>query len=114
MPRTFLDSQARWFPEGSLAELPNIDADRSAHRILGWALEPGDIVCFQMLTLHGSSGVGGTSRRRVFSLRFLGDDIRHAPRAWRTSPEFPGLIDELPAGAPMEHPLFPQLWPPAQ
>ena len=114
MPRTFLDSQARWFPEGSLADLPNIDADRSAHRILGWALEPGDIVCFQMLTLHGSSGVGGTSRRRVFSVRFLGDDVRHAPRAWRTSPEFPGLIDELPAGAPMEHALFPLLWPPAQ
>ena len=114
MPRTFLDSQARWFPEGSLADLPNIDADRSAHRILGWALEPGDIVCFQMLTLHASAGVGGTSRRRVFSVRFLGDDIRHAPRAWRTSPEFPGLVDELPAGAPMEHPLFPLLWPPAR
>jgi ectoine hydroxylase-related dioxygenase (phytanoyl-CoA dioxygenase family) len=113
MPRTFLDSQARWFPEGSLADLPNIDADRSAHRILGWALEPGDIVCFQMLTLHASAGVGATSRRRVFSVRFLGDDIRHAPRAWRTSPEFPGLIDELPAGAPMEHPLFPLLWPPS-
>ena len=111
MPRTFLDSQARWFPEGSLADLPNIDADRSAHRILGWALEPGDIVCFQMLTLHASAGVGATSRRRVFSVRFLGDDIRHAPRRWRTSPEFPGLIDELPAGAPMEHPLFPLLWP---
>jgi ectoine hydroxylase-related dioxygenase (phytanoyl-CoA dioxygenase family) len=113
MPRTFLDSQARWFPEGSLSDLPNIDADRSAHRILGWALEPGDIVCFQMLTLHASAGVGATSRRRVFSVRFLGDDIRHAPRAWRTSPEFPGLIDELPAGAPMEHPLFPLLWPPS-
>lgn len=23
---------------------------------------------------------------------------------------FPGLADELPAGAPMEHPLFPILW----
>ncbi|MBV8783436.1 MAG: phytanoyl-CoA dioxygenase family protein, partial [Gammaproteobacteria bacterium] len=51
MPRTFLDAQARWFPEGSLAELPDIEADRSAHRILGWALEPGDAVCFHMLTL---------------------------------------------------------------
>jgi hypothetical protein len=34
----------------------------------------------------------------------------HAPRPWRTSPEFPGLADELPAGAAMEHPLFPVLW----
>ena len=27
MPRTFLTKEARWFPEGSLAELPDIDAD---------------------------------------------------------------------------------------
>jgi hypothetical protein len=45
----------------------------------------------------------------VFSVRFLGDDIRHAPRPWKTSPDFPGLADELPAGAPMDHPLFPVL-----
>ena len=29
MPRTFMDNQAKWFPEGSLADLPDIDADRS-------------------------------------------------------------------------------------
>ena len=44
-------------------------------------------------------------------MRFLGDDAAHAPRAWRTSPEFPGLADELPAGAPMDNPRFPVLWP---
>jgi len=44
------------------------------------------------------------------SVRFLGDDIVHAPRPWPTSPPFPGLADELPAGAPMDHPLFPVLW----
>jgi ectoine hydroxylase-related dioxygenase (phytanoyl-CoA dioxygenase family) len=111
MPRTFLDKQARWFPEGSLADLPDIESNRARFPILGWALEPGDVVCFQMLTLHASGGVDGTHRRRVFSVRFLGDDIRHAPRNWRTSPEFPGLIEQLPAGAPMVHPLFPLLWP---
>jgi hypothetical protein len=36
---------------------------------------------------------------------------RHAPRAWRTSPPFDGLDAELPAGAPMDHPLFPVVWP---
>ena len=110
MPRSFMDSQARWFPEGSLADLPDIEAGRENHPILGWELEPGDVVCFHMLTLHAARGVDGTRRRRVFSARFLGDDITHAPRRWTTSPEFPGLRDELPAGAPMEHPLFPVLW----
>ncbi len=113
MPRTFMGREARWFPEGSLAELPDIDADIAVDSarwpILGWALEPGDVVAFHMLALHASAGVDGDARRRVFSARYLGDDIRHAPRRWKTSPEFPGLSDELPAGAPMAHALFPLL-----
>lgn len=108
MPRTFRDAQARWFPEGSLAELPDIDAQRDRFEINGWALEPGDVVAFNMLTLHAASGSSGM--RRVFSLRLIGEDIRHAPRPWATSPNFPGLAEELPAGAPMEHPLFPVMW----
>jgi ectoine hydroxylase-related dioxygenase (phytanoyl-CoA dioxygenase family) len=110
MPRSFMDAQAKWFPEGSLADLPDIEAKRSELPILGWELEPGDAVCFHMLSLHASRGVDGDRRRRVFSVRFIGDDITHAPRRWRTSPDFPGLATELPAGAPMEHPLFPVLW----
>jgi ectoine hydroxylase-related dioxygenase (phytanoyl-CoA dioxygenase family) len=111
MPRTFMDAQAKWFPEGSLADRPNIEANRDQYPILGWDLEPGDAVCFHMLTLHAAAGVDGPDRRRVFSARFLGDDIRHAPRRWATSPDFPGLIDELPPGAPMDHPLFPLMIP---
>jgi ectoine hydroxylase-related dioxygenase (phytanoyl-CoA dioxygenase family) len=110
MPRTFLSDEAKWFPAGSLAELPDIDAHRSAFPILGWELEPGDIVAFHMLALHAAGGVEPGRRRRVFSLRLIGDDIRHAPRAWTTSPDFAGLDAELPAGAPLEHPLFPVLW----
>jgi ectoine hydroxylase-related dioxygenase (phytanoyl-CoA dioxygenase family) len=109
MPRTFMDAQARWFPEGALADLPDIEADRSAWPILGWPLEPGDVVCFHMLTLHHAAGA--QARRRVFSVRFLGDDVTHAPRPWTTSPAFPGLEAELPPGAPMHHPLFPLVWP---
>jgi ectoine hydroxylase-related dioxygenase (phytanoyl-CoA dioxygenase family) len=106
-----MDSQARWFPEGTLEDLPDIESRRQDYRILGWELEPGDAVCFHMLTLHASAGVEADRRRRVFSVRFLGDDIVHAPRRWVTSPDFPGLTDELPPGAPMDHPLFPLLWP---
>lgn len=110
MPRTFLDEQARWFPEGSLAELPDVAGDPDAWRIIGWDLEPGDAVFFNFLTVHGAPGVAGTTRRRALSVRFLGDDMVHAPRSWTTSPPFDGLADELPAGAPLDHPLFPVLW----
>ena len=113
MPRSFMDAQARWFPEGSLADLPPIEEERERHRILGWALAPGDAVCFHMLTLHAAAGMTGSGRRRVFSVRVIGDDVRHAPRRWPTSPEFAGLEQQLPAGAPLVHPLFPLLWPSA-
>lgn len=109
MPRTFMDNQAKWFPEGSLHEIPQVEADRNSFTILGWAMEPGDAVFFHMLTVHHAYGVPGANRRRAFSLRFLGDDMVHAPRPWVTSPQFDGLVDELPAGAPMDHSLFPLL-----
>ncbi|WP_394942103.1 phytanoyl-CoA dioxygenase family protein [uncultured Ilumatobacter sp.] len=110
MPRTFLDAQAKWFPEGSLADLPDFEGDIERWRILSWELEPGDAVFFNMLSVHGSGGVAGPNRRRVLSVRFLGDDMVHAPRRWTTSPPFPGLEAELPTGAKMDHPLFPVLW----
>lgn len=109
MPRTFMDNQAKWFPEGSLAELPDIDAAREHFPIIGWSMEPGDVVCFHMLTLHAAGGVQDT-RRRAFSLRLLGDDMVYAPRSWTTSPDFPGLNEELTAGSPLNHPLFPIVW----
>jgi ectoine hydroxylase-related dioxygenase (phytanoyl-CoA dioxygenase family) len=110
MPRSFMDQQAKWFPEGSLAELPDVDAQRENYTILGWEITPGDIVCFHMLTLHAAGGVSVDQQRRVFSLRFLGDDITYAPRKWATSPDFPGLSKQLSAGARMDHPLFPIIY----
>ena len=109
LPTTFYDKQARWFPEGSLAPVPEVD--RATDRILGWALQPGDAVAFHMLTVHGAAGNAMATPRRTLSLRFLGDDATHAPRPWTTSPPFPGLVDELPAGSPMDHPLFPLVHP---
>jgi hypothetical protein len=66
-----------------------------------------------MLSLHASSGIGPGSWRRVFSARYMGDDARHAPRPWRTSPPFTGLTECLPEGAELNDPLFPQVWPAA-
>ena len=60
--------------------------------------------------MHGAPGFPHRGRRRILSLRYLSAAARHAPRAWRTSPPF-GDLDGLPAGAAMDHPLFPVVWP---
>lgn len=111
MPRTFLDGEAKWFPEGALAELPDIEADRSGYDILAFEMKPGDAIFFDFLTVHGAPGFPFSGQRRVLSLRYLSEAARHAPRRWRTSPEFDGLADELAAGAVMDHRLFPVAWP---
>jgi hypothetical protein len=59
-----------------------------------------------MLALHAAGGVDGDGRRRACWPRFLGGDMRRAPRAWKTSPDFPGLADELAEGAPLDPRLF--------
>ncbi len=46
MPRSFFDDRALVFDDGAFEEVPDVDADRGAHTILGWALEPGDDVRF--------------------------------------------------------------------
>jgi ectoine hydroxylase-related dioxygenase (phytanoyl-CoA dioxygenase family) len=112
MPRTFLDGEARWFPEGSLAELPDIEADRGAYDIRRFELAPGDAIFFDFLTVHGAPGFLYPGRRRVLSLRYLSAGAMFAPRAWRTSPPFEGLDRELADGAELDHPLFPVMWPP--
>jgi len=111
MPRTFLAGKANWFPEGTLAELPDVDADRDAFDIKRYEMAPGDAIFFDFLAVHGAPGFPFSGRRRALSLRYLSDDVRHAPRRWRTSPPFEGLDRQLDAGSPMEHPLFPVVWP---
>ncbi|MCP5025862.1 MAG: phytanoyl-CoA dioxygenase [Actinomycetia bacterium] len=110
MPRTFLADEARWFPEGTLEELPDFEADPDRWPILGWELEPGDAVFFHMLTAHTAGGVEGPDRRRVLSVRMLGDDMVHGPRRWTTSPPFDDVEPPLVAGQPLDRPVFPVLW----
>ncbi len=109
MPRSFVKGTSMVFEEGELEEVPDIDADRDAWDIRGWAMEPGDAVAFNMLTLHAAAG--SPTRRRAFSVRLIGDDVTYAPRPHRTSPPFEELADgSLSAGAPMDHELFPVIW----
>ena len=111
MPRTFLTGEARWFPKGTLAELPDIEADRGAYDIRRYDLAPGDAIFFDFLTVHGAPGFPYPGRRRVLSLRYLSAAARFAPRGWRTSPPFEGLDRDLATGSELDHPLFPVVWP---
>lgn len=95
--------------EGDPSEaVPDVQAQRDQLDILGWEMSPGDAVAFNFRTLHGAPANASPSRRRVISMRWVGDDAVFAQRPGPTSPAFPDLTYE--PGRPFEGPNFPVLY----
>lgn len=90
------------------AAVPDVTARRHEFDILGWEMAPGDAVAFSFRTLHGAPANRSDTRRRVISLRWVGDDAVFAARPGPTSPDFPDL--EFTPGAPFGGPDFPVIW----
>lgn len=68
-------------------------------------MEPGDVLIFHPLVVHGSAGNASTTRRRrALTTRWLGDDVVYAPRrATMPLPPEHGLRP----GEHLHGPLFP-------
>ncbi len=95
--------------EGDASEIvPDIDASRNDMDILGWDVEPGDAVAFTFRTLHGAPANASETRRRVISIRWVGDDARFVERSGPTSPAFTHLSYQ--DGDPFEAPEFPIIY----
>ena len=93
--------------KGDYRPVPDPDADPGL-QVLEWALEPGDTVLFDFRTVHGARGNDTAARRRVLSLRWVGDDARYVERPGRTSPPFPG--HGMTAGQRWREDWFPVVW----
>lgn len=88
--------------------MPDIDGHREDYEILGWAVEPGDAVCFHFATVHGAAAnLSKQNRRRVFSARWVGDGAVFIDRGGKGSPPFKHLA--LKTGDPLDGPEFPDL-----
>lgn len=87
-------------------DMPDIDADRDAYRLLSWPMEPGDAVAFNFRIVHGAAAnTGQTTRRRAFSARWVGDDAVFVDREGKGSPPFDHLT--LKTGDALDGPDFP-------
>ena len=82
-------SEQSFYPDAERYR-PIPDPEAEGMRILEWPMAPGDAVAFHFQTLHGARGNTGASRRRAFSVRYVGDDACFVERPDRTSPPFPG------------------------
>jgi hypothetical protein len=65
-------------------DIPDINANPEQYDLIDWEMEPGDILMFHPLTLHGSFGnASRVRRRRALALRWIGDDVVYAPHSKR-------------------------------
>jgi ectoine hydroxylase-related dioxygenase (phytanoyl-CoA dioxygenase family) len=106
VPRRFVDHVPYGDADERFELLPSDDDLLAGNRVVGWDVEPGDVVAFHFRTLHGAPGNRSSGRRRAVSLRWLGDDMRFAERPWTASPPYEpnGLV----VGGPLDgDPRFP-------
>jgi hypothetical protein len=103
------DDTAPLHPGASLPRLPDIEADREAFDIVGWAVEPGDVIVFHPAMLHGGAPTHAGMRRRTLTLRFFGEQAFYDPREGRAGPPIPGFHQRMGKGDPFRDPSFLQL-----
>lgn len=105
-PRNFRAGEDYVSSDPRMVSAPEIDGDDD--RIFRSALTAGDAVLFDFRTLHGTTDALVSMRRRAFSTRWLGDDVRYVERPGETSPPLTDL--GLQPGDRMRDDWFPILW----
>ena len=95
--------------DSDLPAAPDFAKQRDQHELLGWDMEPGDMIVFGPTVCHGSAGNASNERdRRALAFRYSGDDVVFAPR----HATMPLLWDHgLEPGDRLSGSLFPQVWP---
>ena len=57
--------------------LPDFDAEREHLDLLCFEMDPGDVIVFHALTVHGARPNCAQRRRRGYAVRYTGDDVTY-------------------------------------
>ncbi|MGK0226289.1 MAG: phytanoyl-CoA dioxygenase family protein [Acidimicrobiales bacterium] len=87
-PESFGPNQANNYARNpDYEQMIDIEADRDSYDIVSWDIEPGDVYVFSAMTLHGAAGNSTVDRRRRgYTVRYCGDDVRYDPRIGTSLP----------------------------
>ena len=94
-------------------EFPDIDADPERFGVVSWDMQPGDCVVFNGRTIHGGSGkLDDECDLRVFTTKWLGDDVRIKFRDCGMDPDHSDLMikNGLKPGDRPNTDLYPLVW----
>ena len=93
--------------------IPDIDADPDRYGVVSWDMEPGDCVAFNSRIMHGGSGKLAQDRDlRVFTSKWMGDDVRIKFRECGMDPDHSAIMTEygLKPGDRPGTDLYPKIW----
>ena len=102
------------FSRVSETTLPDINADPSSFGVTSWDMQPGDCIVFNSRIIHGGSGKLDNDRDlRVFTTKWLGDDVRIKFRECGMDPDHSEIMTRhgLKPGDRPGTDLYPQVWP---
>ena len=94
-------------------KFPDINADPERFGVVSWDVEPGDCVVFNGRTMHGGSGkLDGDCDLRVFTTKWVGDDVRIKFRDCGMDPDLSSDMIEkgLKPGDRPDTDLYPRVW----
>ena len=101
------------FSQISETTLPDIKADPDSFGVTSWDMQPGDCIVFNSRIIHGGSGKLDNDRDlRVFTTKWLGDDVRIKFRACGMDPDHSEIMTRY-GLAPGDRPgtdLYPHIW----
>jgi ectoine hydroxylase-related dioxygenase (phytanoyl-CoA dioxygenase family) len=92
---------------------PDINADPEGFSVVSWDMQPGDCVAFNSRIMHGGSGkLDEDSELRVFTTKWLGDDVRIKFRDCGMDPDHSAVMTAqgLKPGDRPGTDLYPQVW----
>jgi len=92
---------------------PDINADPGYFGVVSWDMQPGDCVAFNSRIMHGGSGKLDDDRElRVFTTKWLGDDVRIKFRDCGMDPDHSSVMTQhgLKPGDRPGTDLYPQVW----
>ncbi len=93
--------------------IPDIDADPERYGVVSWDMQPGDCVAFNSRIVHGGSGkLDADEELRVFTSKWMGDDVHIKFRDCGMDPDHSAIITEygLKPGDRPGTDLYPKIW----
>lgn len=107
-PEPFAPGAPEYPRNDEYVDMPDISASRDQYEFLTWEMEPGDVIAFHALAIHGGPANKSKQRRRGYTVRYCGPGMTYYSGPGTSSHLHD---DSLQHGEPIQGERYPVVWP---